>query len=134
MANKAAGRDYLLLKSAVAIAGVRLVGMKFNATPIDITDADSDGVQELLAGASATMSLEINVSGIYTDNVLRAIAVNPATDRLITDLTLSHPGAGTPTDIVTGNFFMTSYEDSGAHDGPVEFLATFTSSGDWAAA
>ena len=134
MANKAAGRNYLFMKAGVVIAGVQMVGMKFNATPIDITDADSDGIQELLAGNSATQSLELDLSGVYTDNVLRAIAVNPATDRLLTDITISHPGAGAPTDIVSGNFFMSNYSDDGAHDGPVKFSATFTSSGPWSAA
>ena len=130
---KAAGRTYILKKAGTVIGGVRSTSVKFDSTPIDVTDNDSSGVTTLLAGAAANKSLSIDVSGVYTDNVLRAIMMDPAADRLLTDLTFEHGGALPANNVISGNFFMTNYTDDGTHDGPGVFSATFTSSGVWAA-
>jgi predicted secreted protein len=131
---KAAGRSYLLKKGGTVIGGVKALSMKMDSTPIDVTDNDSAGVQTLLTGAAASKTLSIDVSGVYTDNVLRAIMMDPAADRLLTDLTFTHGGSGASSDVITGNFFITNYTDTATHDGPGEFSATFTSSGNWTAA
>lgn len=131
---KGAGRLYLLKKGGTAIGGVRALSMSMDSTPIDVTNADSSGVQTLLAGAAALKTLSIEVSGVYDDNVLRGIMMDPAADRLLTDLTFTHGAAGTSNDVITGNFFITNYTDTAAHDGAGEFSATFTSSGPWSAA
>lgn len=130
---KAAGRTYLLKKAAVVIGGVRALSMKIDSTPIDVTDNDSSGNVTLLAGAAASKSLSMDVSGVYTDNVLRAIMMDPTADRLLTDLTFEHGGAAAANNVISGNFFITNYTDTATHDGAGEFSATFTSSGAWAA-
>lgn len=132
MAARAA-RNLVLTVGATAIAGVRVIGIKYDSTPIDITNADHDGIRKLLAGASASASCTITVSGVTDDNVLRLIASSPSSDRLLPACTLLDPGAPSGSDLVTCDLFLTSYEDSGNHDGPVEFSATLESSGAWAA-
>lgn len=131
---KAAGRNYILTKGAAVVGGVRALSLKLDATPIDITDNDSDGIVELFATETASKQLSISVSGIFTDMTLRTLAMNSSASLFITDLTFTHAGGILANDIISGNFFMTNYEDSATYEGPGEFSATFVSSGPWTAA
>lgn len=127
---KAAGRDAVLSKNNVPIAGVRVTTLKVANEPIDVTDRDSAGVVEVLAKAS-TKQITISVEGVYEDAVLRAIALDAAGSPLLTDLTFKFADALTAADTVSGNFFMTSYEEGNPHDKEVTFSAEFVSSGAW---
>ena len=129
---KGAGRNLLLQKASVTVAGVRMLSLKFDATPIDVTDADSDGITTYLSGEAASKQLTIEVSGLQDSNLFRSLIIAPGQDMLITDLTFTDPSRVAASDVLSGNFYMTNYTQSGAHDGAVEFSATFTSSGVWA--
>lgn len=131
---KRAGRNLLLKRGTDVIGGVRMLSIKFDATPIDVTDADSDGLVTYLAGEAATKQVSIEVSGILDTNFLRVDAINPTTDLLMTNLTFTDPGAPIAGDVISGNFFMTNFTSTGSYDAAVEFSATFTSSGAWTAA
>ena len=131
---KRAGRNLLLKVGTDTVGGVRMTSIKFDATPIDVTDADSNGLITYLAGESATKQVTIEVSGIADTNFLRVKFVDPATDMLLTNLTFTDPGTVPAADILSGNFFMTNYTETGTHDGAVEFSASFSSSGAWAVA
>jgi predicted secreted protein len=132
MAARAA-RNLVLTVNTTAIASIRVIGIKMDSEFIDVTSADSDGVRKILAGAPAGVSCTITVSGVSDSNVLRAIALDPATDRLLTGVTLNDPGAPTGTDLITCDFFMTSFENNGEYKDAVMFSATLESSGAWAA-
>lgn len=127
---KAAGRDAVLSKNNVPIAGVRVTTISVANEPIDVTDRDSAGVIELLAEA-ATKQVTISVEGVYEEPVLRALAMDAAGSPLITDLTFKFADALTAADTVTGSFFMTSYEEGNPHDDAATFSAEFVSSGAW---
>lgn len=126
------GRDLVLTVSASAIAGVRMLGIKFDSEFIDVTNSDSDGIRTLLS-TNAGVSCTITVSGVQDGNTLRTIAINPATSRLIEDVTFTDPGAPAPGDVITGDFFLTSFETTGEYKDAVMFNATFESSGAWVA-
>lgn len=128
---KGAGRNMLLKKGTDVVAGVRMLSLKFAATPIDVTDADSNGIITYLAAESASKQLTVEVSGLQDSNIFRALITGVNDDMLITDLSFTDPSRLAGSDILTGNFFMTSYDQTGNHDGAVEFTATFLSSGDW---
>jgi len=127
---KAAGRLAVLSKGATPIGGVRVTTLAVANEPIDVTDKDSAGIIELLAAAS-TKQITLSVEGVYTDPVLRAIAMAPAGSPLITDLTFKFADALAAADVVAGNFFMTSYEEGNPHDDASTFSAEFVSSGTW---
>lgn len=127
---KVAGRSALLSKNSVAIGGVRVTTIKVDSTPIDVTDKDSAGIVELLT-VSATRQITLSVEGVYEDPVLRDIAMTAATSQLLTDLTFKFGDALTASDTITGNFFMTSYEEGNPHDDAATFSAEFVSSGSW---
>ena len=133
VAGVAAGRTQLLKKAGTTIAGVRVTSLAFDDTPIDITSNDSLGVRKLM-NVSASSGITITASGVETDGVLYAIAANPATSRLLTDLTFVATGEGTTNDVITGDFFMTNYKLDADYKDAVQFSATFVSSGSWVAA
>lgn len=127
---KVAGREATLLKNAVAIGGVRVTTISVANEPIDVTDKDSAGIIQLLAAAS-TKQITISVEGVYSEPTLRDIAFNASASPLLTDLTFEFADALTAADTISGNFFMTSYEEGNPHDDATEFSAEFVSSGTW---
>jgi predicted secreted protein len=129
-----AGRNLVLTIGATAVAGIRVLGIKFDSEFIDTTNADSNGIRTILAGAAAGVTCTITVSGVADDNTLRLIATSPSTDRLMEDCVLTDPGAPVGSDVITGDFFLTSYETTGEYKDAVMFSATMESSGAWAAA
>lgn len=130
---KVAGRKSALLKNAVAIGGIRNITVSGSAGPIDVTDKDSLGLTTLLSGAGdwAERQITISVDGVYTDPVLRNLMIDPAVEVYLTDLTFTFGSALAAKDTISGNFFMTSYEEGADYKDAATFSATFVSSGTW---
>lgn len=129
---KAAGRKAVVSKNAVAIGGVRMLSFKMDATPIDVTDKDSNGLVEYLTGTDySTRQLSFDVEGVYRDPLLRDIAFDPTLSLLLTDMTFKFADALAAKDTIGGSFFMSSYEEGNPHDDGVEFKCSFQSSGTW---
>lgn len=129
---KTAGRKAVVSKNAVPIGGVRVSNIKMDATPIDVTDNDSAGLQELLGGTDwATRMLSFDVEGVYKDPILRDIAMDPTGSLLLTDMTFQFADGLTAADVITGTFFMSNYEEGNSHDDATTFKCSFTSSGAW---
>lgn len=127
---KVRGRLQLLNIAATPVAGVRTLSLSVDNTPIDVSDADSDGFQELLPQVS-TKVLTITVAGVETDAVLRNIALHSVNTPLVTDLTFTFADALVGVDVLAGDFFMTNYKEDADYKDAVLFSATFTSSGAW---
>lgn len=129
---KAAGRLAVVSKNAVAIGGVRVSNIKMDATPIDVTDKDSAGLQTLLGGTSwGSRVLSFDVEGVYTDPVLRDIAMDTTLSMTFTDLTFKFADALAAKDTIGGTFFMTNYTEGNPYQEAATFSASFTSSGAW---
>lgn len=105
------------------LVGVRTRGYTVTNDYVDVTTDDDDGWRTLLADPGLR-SMEVTVGGISSDQVLIAdmMAANIATKTLHVEFPLT-------TGNLTGNFLISSFEQSGEHDGAVEFSATFMSSG-----
>ena len=128
---RSAGRKQFIRKGGVTIAGVRVTGMKFGDTPIDVTDNDSAALQVLLADSGGRV-LTLSVSGVETDGIFRDLALDNAQSKLITDLSFVFGDALAAVNVLTGNFYMTDYEEPAEYQVAVMFTANFTSSGPWA--
>lgn len=129
---KAAGRKAVVSKNAVAIGGVRVSNIKMDATPIDVTDSNSAGLQELLGTTDwSTRMLSFDVEGVYKDPVLRDIAMDPTASLTLTDMTFKFADALAAKDTIGGTFFMSGYEEGNPHDDAATFKCSFTSSGAW---
>lgn len=119
------GRDFLIKKGSTVIASVRTKSASINGEPVDVTTDDSSGYRTLLDKA-ATRSVDLSVEGLTDDDTLRA-AILGSGSLLLADINVEYPDGAT----LTGDFFMTSLEESGQHTDAVGFSASFQSSGQW---
>jgi TP901-1 family phage major tail protein len=121
------GRTLLIKKAATAIAGFRTNTISVDGSPVDITDKGDAGFQTM-ADFAGRKSIELSGDGVWKANTLSAIGMaGVATGHLLTDITMVN-GNG---DTIDGDFYLSSYEETGADDGAVEFSATLQSSGAW---
>ena len=127
------GRGLIIKKGGTAIAGAKEKSFSANGEAIDITSDDNGGFRTFLPEAG-TMMIDISVSGVAAGDDLRVIATNPSlTGRLMTDITLEFPDE-TATTTITGNFYLSSYEESGSTPDQITFSASLQSSGAWTTA
>lgn len=119
------GRSFLIKRGAVTVAGVQTKGVAFAGEPIDITSDDDLGYRTLL-GDVGTQSIDLSVEGVTKDSTLRVAAITGGS-LMLTDVTLVYTDGG----ILAGDFFLTSFEETGTYNEAVTFSASLQSSGDW---
>jgi predicted secreted protein len=119
------GREFLVLKDAVAIAGLRETSVSVDGSPIDITSKGDSGYRTL-AGFAGNRALDITASGVLKDDVFRAIAVGTGS-LLLTDITLQYADGAT----LSGDFYLATTEDAGNFDNEATYNVTLQSSGVW---
>jgi predicted secreted protein len=125
---KSAGRLCVIKKGGTAIAGGRTVGVSWNGAPIDITDQSDSGMQTFLDNVLSSDTLELTIDGMEEDQVLRDIAMNAVNSaKFLADLTFTYPNG----DVISGDFILTSYSETGGYEDAQTFTATFTSDGTW---
>lgn len=117
------GRALTIDYDATTLVGVRTKGYTLNNEYVDVTTDDDDGWRTLLTDPGLR-SMEVTVGGISSDQVLIA----EITKASITGETLTVQ-LPTTTGTLAGLFLISSFEQTGEHDGAVEFSATFMSSG-----
>jgi len=120
----------MLLKSGTAAAGTTIAALRetsfaINGTPVDVTNKDSGGYRELLAGAGVT-SVSISASGVVTDNDDMMTLIGYAKARTLNTFGMVF-GDG---DKLDGSWQITAYSVSGGFDNEQTFSATFESSGE----
>ncbi len=121
------GRDLLVKKASTAIAGAQENGISVDNSPVDISDIAGGGYRKL-ADFAGNRKIDISITGIWTDKIVRDIALGSTQSALLlTDITLDFADGGD----IAGDFFLASYEETGAHDGTVTFTASLQSSGAW---
>ena len=119
----AKGRELLVKRGSSVIAGIRTKGVAFNGEAIDVTTDDDSGYRTMLADAG-TYSVDLSIEGITKDNDLRA-TVMAAGSLMLTDITIEYPNG----DELSGDFFLTSLEESGTYNDAVTFSGSLQSSG-----
>jgi TP901-1 family phage major tail protein len=117
------GRALTIDWDAVTLVGVRTKGYTVTNDLVDVTTDDDDGWRTLLADPGLR-AVEVTVGGISSDQVLLAAIM--AASITGETLTVQLP---TTTGTLAGLFMLSSFEQTGEHDGAVEFSATFMSSG-----
>lgn len=125
-----AGRDCVIKKNAVTIAGGRTVGVTVNGSPISTEDQGDAGIATYLDDVMTGQSLELTIEGVEEDGVLRGIALGTASGKFLSDLSFVFPDG----DAITGDFVMTAYSETGAYEDAQMFNATFSSNGTWSVA
>lgn len=127
------GRGQTVKKGGTTIAGIQEKTISFDDTPIDVTTDDSAGFQTLL-DVSGNKVCGIDLNGVTNSYFLRDIASDPDGSGYITDLSFVFAAGTAGKTILTGNWYMTGYKETGTYKESVTFTATFTSSGAWARA
>ena len=117
------GRKLTIDWDGTTLVGVRTKGYTITNDHVDVTNDDDDGWRTLLADPGLR-SVEVTAGGISSDQVL--IAEMTKANIAGEPLTVQLP---TTTGTLAGTFFVSSFEQTGEHDGAVEFSATFMSSG-----
>lgn len=120
------GRDLLIKKGGSAIAGAQTNSISVDNSPVDISTISSAGFREL-AGFSGNRKMDLSVSGVWIDKVVRDLALGADSGLLLTDITITFADTGS----LSGDFFLANYSEDGAHDGAVTFTASLQSSGAW---
>ena len=115
------GRELVLKRGTTVVAGVRTKAMAITRAGIDVTSDDDVGFRTML-GEPGQLELNVSVSGVTKDDVLRADAVNGVT---LQAYTLEFEDGST----VTGNFFLATYTETGTYNEAVTFEAEIQSSG-----
>lgn len=115
------GRALQIKWDSVTLVGVRTKGWTATADLVDVTTDDDNGWRTLLA-TPGLKSVEVTVGGISSDQVLINEFFNGTGETLTGELP-------TTTGTIAGTFYLSSFEQTGEHDGAVEFSATFMSSG-----
>lgn len=124
---KGAGRLFVLKKAAAVIGGGRTLSMTVNGEAIDVSDKDSNGVIEYLAGVQTNRQVVMAVEGVEEDQVLRAIALGAQGASFLSDITFDFHDGGE----LSGDWFFSGYTESGEFNGEVTYTGTFSSDGAW---
>lgn len=119
------GRSLVITKNSTAIAGATEHGISIDNSPVDVTTISSNGYRTL-ADFAGMRALDISISGVWIDKVMRDAAL-AGSGLLLTDIEIDFADGGN----IAGDFYLASYEETGAHDGAVTFTASLQSSGAW---
>jgi TP901-1 family phage major tail protein len=122
------GRELTVDWAATTLVGIRTRGFSVSAEPVDVTTDDDVGERTLLPDPGMR-SAEISVAGITSDEVLIAEMMAGIAGRTLKAAKVNLPSALLVPGNVTGDFFVSSFEITGEHDGAVEFSATLMSAG-----
>jgi TP901-1 family phage major tail protein len=128
----AVGRQLVVTKNNVVIAGLRTATLSWSGESIDITSGEDDGKRLLLA-ASGQEQLDISVEGIMKANVFRDLVLGSAS-KMLTDIEIEWPIITSPNTTeatLSGNFRISSYEEGAPYNDAITFSATLESSGAW---
>lgn len=125
---KSSGRELVIKKGSVVIAAIRNKTFSWNGEPIDVTSDDDDGFRTLLASAIGQEQIDISGDGVTDADVLKDIALEPATTKMLTDITIAWVDS---TAIIAGDFQLISYEETGPYQDARTFNFAMQSSGLW---
>ena len=121
------GRNLQIKRGNAVIAVVNTKTINFDNTPVDVTGNSDAGFVTYLS-KPGTRQMSCDVSGVTNDDTLRDVAVTGSgllaahTIEWLSDL-------GAVIYSISGDFYLSSFSETGASDGAIEFTASLQSSG-----
>ena len=119
------GRDLIIKKDGTAIAAVQSKGVSINNEPVDITSDDDDAWRTVLA-EPGLRSIDIDVSGVTTDDILLAAISAGTSSVALQTIVITYPSGA----LHSGSFSLNNLTRTGESAGAVTFSATLASSGE----
>lgn len=124
MATARDGLSFRLSQGGTDIAGARTESISVNSQLIDTTTKDSNFWRDILPDAGVR-SVSISCEGVFDDATISETIRGYSLDNSINTFTLTLNSG----DTYSGDFKITSYNRSGAHDSEETFDMTLESSG-----
>lgn len=115
------GRKVGFTWDSAAILGVREKSLTINGEPVNVTSDEDDGIRILLT-EDAEFSVDIELSGVTKDAILRAAKFSNAL-QAVAELTYSNG------DVISGTFHLSAYSEGQPYQEAVTFSATLMSTG-----
>jgi len=106
------------------VAAMRSTSLTINSETVDITNKDSSGMRELLAGAGVR-SMSLSGSGVFTKSTEQVLIQNEVLAGSITNYEIVFE----PGDKFAGAFQVTSLEYAGEYNGERTYSISLESSG-----
>jgi len=117
------GRKVVFTWDTAPILGVREKSLSVNGEAVNVTSDEDDGVQMLLAEDAET-SVQIELSGVTKDNILRTAKMAGGA-ALQADVTLTYSDGGA----IAGTFQLGPYSEGQPYNEAVTFTASLMSTG-----
>lgn len=128
----AVGRKLLVKKAGTTLLGLRTASLSWSSGSINLTTGEDNGIR-LLDVDGAEEQIDLSGDGIVKDAVFRALALGGGS-KMLTDITIEFPIL-TPTNTkkanITGNFRLSTFEESAPYNDAITFSYTLESSGPW---
>jgi predicted secreted protein len=117
-----AGRQITFTWDGAEILGCREKGLTINGEPVDVSSDEDDGWRTLLEDIAGETKVDISISGVTKDRVLRVASLSAARSKTAV---FTWPNG----DTLTATFFLSSYDEKQPYKDAVTFDAKFASSG-----
>ncbi|MBN88081.1 hypothetical protein CMO95_00600 [Candidatus Woesearchaeota archaeon] len=128
------GKDFKLYSGSVGGSGTLIakgttLGFSSTNTPIDITNKDSGGNREMLAGGTTTKS--VSLSGIFVGDASQELLETKHNAKSLDDYYIEYPLEGSHSNNRTDAFsgYVSDFELTGEVEGSLTFSATLQVSG-----
>lgn len=120
------GRDVVLTVATQAIAGTQTKGLTCNNEPVDVTD-DAAGGWRLVMARPGLKTVDIAISGVLKNMELLRSFMNTSTNSgsQMFPVSITYPDGS----IAAGNFFLTSFSETGESNAGKTFDSSWQSSG-----
>lgn len=117
------GRKVAFTWGGSAVNGVREKALTLNGEPVNVTSDEDDGIQILL-DEDAEFSVQIELSGVTKDEILRAAKFAGGAS-LQETATLTYTNGA----VISGTFHLAAYSEGQPYNEAVTFSATLMSTG-----
>jgi TP901-1 family phage major tail protein len=111
------------------IAGLRDTSLSVNDSPVDTTTKDDSGVRQFGDFGNIKRSVSVSGTGVLKDDAAIAAVRTAALASTHKAWDIVIPGDATSGGTFSGNFVITSFEESGSHDGEQQYTISLESAG-----
>lgn len=121
-------RNLTIDYDSTTLTGIRTRGFTITQNEVDVTNDDDNGNYTVLPDPGSRQ-IVIPVAGITTDEILIAEMMSSLEGRTLDNAQINLASSlGTP-GTISGEAFIRTYEQTGEHDGAIEFTAELVMSG-----